>query len=410
MCVAGHSHAQQERLTGLHVLFMSCAEPSDNPFLPLFEELVMAHDTTMAEHNFLCELLAGIGSKQFTGQSVSAVAKALTATPTKAAVPARLALYMDAYRSKQEHFERLASPWKRASLQRVVFHPDSRDDRAKREVLDGDADEALPAGAAAEPGSDGWHPGAASAEATKLLRTRNVSAAGFEPRWIRPAPPRLDAVDEVAWMDADVLTFDVLWDTALGSEHAPREELRHLLAQACREALPTQTQRMLLERLEQHYESSSSGGGGGSGADAHSAVTSLVTPVKLPALVENNPGVAIELLLRLMSASAIPEYLSVLVNMELTLHSMEVVNRLTTAVELPTEFVHLYISNCMASCKRVEDKFMQNRLVRLVCVFLQSLIRNKIVDVQDLFVEVQSFCIEHIKIREGETRQEHPAV
>ena len=66
---------------------------------------------------------------------------------------------------------------------------------------------------------------------------------------------------------------------------------------------------------------------------------------------------------------------------------------LSAQVAVPLPVMHGYISRCIAGCLVLGDQYMQKRFVRLICVFLQTLIHTKIVDVSVRGAEPVARCL-----------------
>jgi len=126
-----------------------------------------------------------------------------------------------------------------------------------------------------------------------------------------------------------------------------------------------------------------------------------MSPAKLPDLVINNPGIAVDLLVCMTNTAQITKYYDVLSTMKLSTALLEVFNGLSHHVEFPKEFIQFFLRNCMHQCScSTENKVNKNRMVRLVNVFLWNIMKSKVINFEDIVVDVKQFCIEHNGIKE----------
>ncbi|KAL6994849.1 hypothetical protein U1Q18_041437 [Sarracenia purpurea var. burkii] len=324
-----------QRLVAFAILHQnySSQQHSSNPFLSLLVNAACDDEAEKYERSFILQLLGSTNSG-----SIKEVLKVSAADYIKSFDPSLLAFpqceqLQQQYRNKV-HPEPFNSIFKNTCVKNVVPDPD-----IPHSCNENSPEFELQPGVKPKIGS-----GDRNEMITELLQ--NLSMEGLGPRWIRPLPPRLPIQKtELVWLNPDN-NHELLWDYGMCADTSRGAAVRDLISKALKGPLVPGQQEQVLVELEN---------------DPKLVYHCGLTPRKLPELVENNPLIAVEVLIKLMNSPEILEYFTVLVNMDMSLHSMEVVNRLTTAVELPTEFVHMYITNCISSCENIKFKIFSSK-------------------------------------------------
>ncbi|CAD8196554.1 unnamed protein product [Paramecium octaurelia] len=121
-------------------------------------------------------------------------------------------------------------------------------------------------------------------------------------------------------------------------------------------------------------------------------------------LVEQNPQLVSDLIKKLHQLGInAHEYLDQLIQIKISIQALELVNQLSKSISLPDQFLNVFITKCIANCEEFKNNQPQQlaRQVRLVSVFIRTLIKQKAFDPKKIYVQLQGFCLEFSSILEA---------
>lgn len=100
------------------------------------------------------------------------------------------------------------------------------------------------------------------------------------------------------------------------------------------------------------------------------------------------------------------EVLSTLSFLPVALATLDLVNRLVAQSRLLSKdetalLLHGFLANAIRGAEGMEERRAQTRCVQLLCLFITSLLRSGVVDVEEVFYEVQELGVRFMFVKEA---------
>ncbi|KAI8368126.1 uncharacterized protein BYT42DRAFT_585360 [Radiomyces spectabilis] len=121
-----------------------------------------------------------------------------------------------------------------------------------------------------------------------------------------------------------------------------------------------------------------------------------------PSFLEFNHFIALDIVPILIKTSDRKEFLYALAEVPVTPNSVDVIHHVLTCgslSEIPSEFLHAYVSKCIRSCELLDEGVAQDRQVKLVTKLVQSLLQKQLMPIAEYFIEIQSFCVANLRFK-----------
>ncbi|CAD8122627.1 unnamed protein product [Paramecium sonneborni] len=209
---------------------------------------------------------------------------------------------------------------------------------------------------------------------TDLLKSNQIE---YSCEFMRPIPAIIDN------QYLDNFQLDLIHQTIWDYNISPLMRFRNLLGLAQSTKLQQGDHQMILNLFKPEYK---------------------IDAIQFRLLVESNPSLVSDIIIKLNKLGVnAHEYLDYLIQIKISIQTLELVNQLSKNMSLPDQFLNMFITKCIVNCEEFKINQPQQlaRQVRLVSVFIRTLIKQKAFDPKKIYVELQGFCLEFSSILEA---------